>query len=112
MRISRRLFAALAVFAVAWGALWPLVSEARPGPRIPSLICTQAGFQHAPAPAGVEDNFHCPLCVIAVDAIAPPAPPALAWVVAAEARIAAARPAAPPALHLALPPPSRAPPLS
>jgi hypothetical protein len=72
MRTSRRLFALVAAFAVAFGALWPLVSVAQPGPRIPSFICSQSGFQHPDAPAGVDDaKFHCPLCVVSFDATVP-----------------------------------------
>ena len=51
MRTTRRLFALVAAFAVALGALWPLVSAARPtSVAIPSFICTQSGFQHPDVP--------------------------------------------------------------
>jgi hypothetical protein len=72
MRTTRRLFALVAAFAVAFGALWPLVSQA--GPRsheIPNFICTQSGFQHPGVPANHDDRFHCPLCVTSVDSVPP-----------------------------------------
>jgi hypothetical protein len=113
MKTGRRLFARIAIFAVAFGALWPLVSAARPGPpRIPSFICTQSGFQHAQVPGGTEDDgFHCPLCIASM-ALLPDLPP----------RVQGPAPAPAPrvepftsALDLAFsarPPPSRAPPVS
>jgi hypothetical protein len=75
MRTSRRFFALVASFAVAFGALWPLISAAKPGPRVPSFICTQSGFQHPAAPADIDnDNFHCPLCVVSMDSALPQMP--------------------------------------
>ncbi len=72
MRTRRRLIALVAVFAVTFGSLWPLVSQAGPrSPEIPNFICTQSGFQHPGLPASHDDKFHCPLCVTSVD-IAPP----------------------------------------
>ena len=68
MKTGRRLSALVAAFAVAFGALWPRVSVARPGePRVPSFICTQSGFQHPDAPANENGKFHCPLCVVSMD---------------------------------------------
>jgi len=107
----QRLHAAIAAFAVAFGALWPLVSQARFGPpAIPSFICSQSGFHPPGAPPPHEDKSHCPLCVVGADftppalvQAAPPVLPALA--VVAHAGIATSQPA-----FLARPPPSRAPP--
>jgi hypothetical protein len=69
----RRLLSAFVALAVAWTALWPLVSAARAaamGLAVP--LCHQAGSQVAMdempvqpgAPEG-EPKFHCPLCVMA-----------------------------------------------
>lgn len=112
MRRSRRIFALVAAFVVAFGALWPLVCAARPGPApVPNLICTQGGFQHPPtAPAEHDDKFHCPLCVVSMDSALPDLAQGALYPVASEAR---ALPAFPPSLHgllLARPPPARAPP--
>ncbi len=112
MKKGRRLFALIAVFAVAFGALWPLVSAARPGPpTLPNLICTQGGFQHPPtAPAEQDDKFHCPLCVVSVDS-APPvvAAPAILATASQSPRVFAFVSSSRPA-HFARSPPSRAPP--
>jgi len=75
MRCSRRIFGLVAVLAIAWGALWPLVSAAMPPePRIPNFICSQSGF-HGEAPPADRDEaaakFHCPLCVTPLDATPP-----------------------------------------
>ena len=69
----RRAFASIAAFAVAFAALWPLVSAAKPrSPDIPAFICTQSGgVQHPGAPADVGDDFHCPLCIASAEAIIP-----------------------------------------
>ncbi len=112
---SRRFVALVAAFAVAFGALWPLVSAARPTPAaIPNFICGQSGF-HAPqevSPASEDPlaKFHCALCV-AVAESAPATPlPAPGWTVVDGTR------AAPPVATrfvprwLARPPPSHAPP--
>jgi len=114
MKTGRRLFAFVAALAVAFGALWPLVSAARPGPPVvPNFVCTQGGFQHEPAPpADHEGRFHCPLCVVSMDSAAPPVP---AGAVPALPHAAAVAPAPAPSLHgllLARPPPARAPPLA
>jgi hypothetical protein len=109
---SRRLFALIAVLAVAWGSLWPLISTAGPKSQaIPSFICTQSGFQHPSAPLGDADKFHCPLCVVSVDAALPALPAADSWVALQPVRIIdAARAVAFHPPSAAQPPPSRAPP--
>jgi Protein of unknown function (DUF2946) len=112
MRTSRRFFALVAAFAVAFGALWPLVSVAHPGPpSIPSFICTQSGFQHQDLPGDHHDKFHCPLCVMTVDSVAPPPAAVTFWTFASQVE----RPERIISLFaprfLAQPPPSRAPPL-
>lgn len=114
---SRRLVALLAALAVTFGALWPLVSAARPkSPAIPNFICSQSGFQdgHAvPAkPGDVQDKFHCPLCVVTVEATLPALPAGPSWTLVSSAPLAALAPAAPRECFEARPPPSRAPPLS
>ena len=108
--LRRRIFALVAIFAVSFGALWPLVSAARPGPQIPSFICSQAGFQHPAAPGESSDDFHCPLCIASTDGAMPvvtashPAPAlnAIAVIVAGVA--------SPTVRFTSTPPPSRAPP--
>lgn len=108
----RRLFALIAVLAVAWGSLWPLVSAAGPKSHtIPSFICTQSGFQHPSTPADDADKFHCPLCVVSVDLALPVLPVADSWVALQPARVV--EPTWAVAFHpqsAAQPPPSRAPP--
>jgi hypothetical protein len=111
--VHRRLFARVAAFAVAFGALWPLVSVAKPhAPEIPLFLCTQAGgpVQHPGAPASAGDEFHCPLCIATTDAVLPAiaASPVAALVDADASRDGGAAP--PDQLFLARPPPSRAPP--
>jgi hypothetical protein len=72
MSTRRRIIAAFAALAVAWTALWPLVSAARSSVDGPVPLCHQAGSQVAMgempqrpgAPEG-EAKFHCPLCVMA-----------------------------------------------
>jgi hypothetical protein len=108
----RRLVALLAIFSIAFGALWPLVSAAKPRSyEIPSFICTQSGVaQHPAAPGHVADDFHCPLCIASADGVVPvvvasgPAP------VAASLTLELAREAVAPARVSSSPPPSRAPP--
>jgi hypothetical protein len=115
MRADRRLFALIAIFAIAWGALWPLVSAARPkSPEIPSFICTQAGFQIShESPAAPDDahaKFHCPLCIASVDGTLPASQPSPSWVLSAAApRITPFVTSVHPRIA-ARPPPSRAPP--
>jgi hypothetical protein len=106
--------AIVAAFAVAFGALWPLISAARPaGDRIPNFICTQSGFQHPQIPGDIDDSkFHCPLCIASMDSALPDLPaqvqshaPALAQrVVSFTSSVEFA--------FYAQPPPSRAPPQS
>ena len=110
MRSNRRLFAILAAITVAFGALWPLVSQAHFGPKpIPSFICAQSGL-HPDAPLPHEDRNHCPLCVVGADftppMLATPASPAPVVV----ERIAIEGECASHPGFLARPPPSRAPP--
>lgn len=71
--LRRRVFASIAAFAVAFAALWPLVSAARPrSPEIPAFICTQSGGAHDPgAPSDAGDDFHCPLCIASAEALIP-----------------------------------------
>ena len=117
MKIGRRFFALVAVLAIAWGSLWPLVSAAGPkSPEIPNFICTQAGFQppHGvtfPVPAPDDhDKFHCPLCVVCADATLPAVAPSPAWIRSADAPLPQPAAAAPHHRYAARPPPSRAPP--
>jgi hypothetical protein len=112
MKPARRLFAFLAIFAIAFGSLWPLVSAAKPRtPQIPDFICSQAGFQHAPAPAGDEDHFHCPLCVVTCDVALPSIATAHTWVaLEQEGAIVSVVTRFTPRVA-ARPPPSHAPPL-
>jgi hypothetical protein len=113
MQTRQRLFALVATLAVAFGALWPLVSAARPATAaIPNFICTQSGFQHPGDVPAADDGFHCPLCVFSIDA----APPRIVPVATVHAPFATPRMGAfTSSLHLAFfarPPPSHAPPLS
>lgn len=108
---SRRLFAFVAVLAVAWGSLWPLVSAAAPQRTMTVLVCSQAGVQqHVQVPIDHGVKFHCPLCVVPVDVSLPEMPAPHGWA-AIDAPQPVARGAA--AVHreyTARPPPSRAPP--
>jgi len=110
--VNRRLFAFVAAVAVAFGALWPLVSAARPrAPEIPVFMCAQGGAQQHPGqPADSGDDFHCPLCIATTDAVpasvpanaVPPLPSPTPQVPVADS--------APARFFYARPPPSRAPP--
>jgi hypothetical protein len=112
MRTSRRFFALVAAFAVAFGALWPLISVAHPGaPTIPNFICTQSGFQHQDIPGDHDDRSHCPLCVMSVDSVAPPFVAVTFWSFSSRAERPAAIVTSFAPRFLAQPPPSRAPPL-
>lgn len=108
----RRVFASIAAFAVAFAALWPLVSAARPrSPDIPAFICTQSGgVQHPGGPVDRAEDFHCPLCIASADVVVPvivaaPALPQLHAIANIDSRIAG-----PQHLFSPRPPPSRAPP--
>jgi hypothetical protein len=116
VRKRQRLFALAAILAIAWGALWPLVSTAQlKSPAIPSFICTQSGFQEAPhaptAPDGSHEGFHCPLCVMTADAALPALAPTMTWML--PARVVRIGPFVAPhsPRPVAQPPPSRAPPV-
>jgi len=111
VRPTRRLLAAIAAFAVAFGALWPLVSQAHFGPKpIPSFICAQSGF-HPGAPLPQEDRNHCPLCVVGADFTPPTLVPAVVPLPIALERVAIEGECSFHPGFLARPPPSRAPPL-
>lgn len=72
MKKARRVVAFLALLAVGWAALWPLVSAAHAqAAGAPMPLCHQAGgmvpmddVPQAPAPPG-ERKEHCPLCIMA-----------------------------------------------
>jgi DUF2946 family protein len=115
MRVRQRAFAVLAILAIAWGSLWPLVSAAGPKPpTIPNFICTQAGFQphdvSPPLPSSDHDNFHCPLCVIGADATLPAIALYPAGALSVDAALPESIAAAPHRHYDTRPPPSRAPP--
>ena len=110
--LRRRFIALAAIFSIAFGALWPLVSAAKPrSAEIPSFICTQAGVaQHPAVPGHAADDFHCPLCIVSADGVVPvvvapgPAP------IAASLALELPREAVAAARVSSSPPPSRAPP--
>ena len=120
MKMRSRIAACLAIVAVAWTALWPLVSsvEARlAGDDLP--LCHQAGMMVAPdampqSPDGPrpDGSTHCPLCIMAfygAHAALPEAPQPPVTIV----RLALAVERAPLLSSFESPvPPSRAPPLS
>ena len=109
--LHRRLVALVATFAVSFGALWPLVSAAKPrDPQIPSFICTQSGFQHPLQPGEASDDFHCPLCIASADGVVPVVAAANAAPAMHAIAVVAPRHALPDHLFSARPPPSRAPP--
>ena len=112
--MNRRLFALVAAFAVAFGALWPLVSAAMPrAPQVPVFMCTQSGGvqQHAPGtPADAGGDFHCPLCIATADFVAPSVPAASHVALAAATALVAPGRSTPEHVFFARPPPSRAPP--
>lgn len=110
--LRRRLISLIAIFSIAFGALWPLISAAKPGsPEIPSFICTQSGAaQHPQAPRNAGDDFHCPLCIASADGVVPVIM-ATAPVPATEGLALDLPRAAVAAIRLSSsPPPSRAPP--
>jgi hypothetical protein len=119
MRSRRAFVACLALLAVAWTALWPLVSAAHASYAHEAMpLCHQAGMAVAmdapvegePGAPHPPPRFHCPLCIMAVYAGFAPRlhvePPVFRCVVAfGDAHCAAT----PDDVSLALPP-SRAPP--
>jgi hypothetical protein len=99
--MPRRLVAAIATLAVAWTALWPLVTSARlvaSGEAMP--LCHQAGMQVDPSVSPVgqgphpkESKQHCPLCIMAFFAgtaipVMAPTPPQLGGIPAREVHCA------------------------
>jgi hypothetical protein len=86
MNSRRRFVALLALLAVGWTALWPLVAVAHASAASqPMPLCHQAGgmvpMDEAPTmPAGPDGKpkQHCPLCIMAFYcgfSTAPQAPP-------------------------------------
>jgi hypothetical protein len=84
MKLRRRSVALLALFAVGWVTLWPVVAAghaAATGAAMP--LCHQAGSMVMPdmpdmpeMPAAPQDDrgrTHCPLCIMAFFAALPPA---------------------------------------
>src|SRR5215472_6998145 len=93
MKLRRRIVAWIALLAVGWAALWPVVAAAHAaatGSGIP--LCHQAGSMVTPdmpdmanmppmpgmpeMPAAPQDDrgrTHCPLCIMAFFAALPPA---------------------------------------
>jgi hypothetical protein len=73
MTRASRLVAFLALLAVGWTALWPLVSAAHASAASqPVPLCHQAGGMvpmdeapSAPAAPGEAPKQHCPLCIMA-----------------------------------------------
>jgi hypothetical protein len=72
MNRARRFVAFLALLAVGWTALWPLVSAAHArATSQPVLLCHQAGgvvpMDEAPTAPGAPGTpkQHCPLCIMA-----------------------------------------------
>jgi hypothetical protein len=111
--IRRRFFAIVAAFAVAFGALWPLVSAAMPrAAQVPVFICSQAGGgQHVPGvPTDSGDDFHCPLCIATTDFIVPSIADASKLPLAIASVLVAPGHSTPEHIFFARPPPSRAPP--
>ena len=88
MKQSRRIIAFLALLAVGWTALWPLVSAAHARITSESLpLCHQVGGMmtmdeapSAPADPAGKPRQHCPLCVMAFFAGFTPAPQAPVFV--------------------------------
>jgi hypothetical protein len=110
--LRRRLIALVAIFAVSFGALWPLVSAAKPRTaQIPNFICSQSGFQHPGAPGESSDDFHCPLCIASADGAVPVGLASHATPALHAIAVIAARHALPDHLFSPRPPPSRAPPV-
>ena len=95
--MPRRLVAAVATLAVAWTALWPLITSARmivSGEAMP--LCHQAGMMVDPSVSPEEPGSppkerkqHCPLCIMAFYAgtampVIAPAPAQLEGIAARE----------------------------
>jgi hypothetical protein len=109
--LRRRLLALAAIFSIAFGALWPLVSAAKPhDPQVPVFLCTQSGVQQH-SPATPADDFHCPLCIATAESIVPAVPANHAAPAEHAIAVVAPRLALPDHLFCARPPPSRAPPV-
>ena len=81
----RRLVASFAIAAIAWTALWPLVSSLEATIASEAMpLCHQAGMDVGmgeaptkPAAPGERGKTHCPLCIMAfyvAFAATPPAP--------------------------------------
>src|SRR5512141_363380 len=120
MTMKRRIVAFCAVLAVAWTALWPLVSAAHALAFAESMpLCHQAGMQveadQAPDDATgptQSSKQHCPLCIMAFFAMTSP-PVIVAPATSAPADLANdLRAAARPADLATRRPESRAPPAS
>ena len=89
-RRPMRLAAWLAMAAIAFNALWPLIASARPA-DVPSLteICTALGVKvvtddtglPGTDPATRHHQPHCPLCTFGADKLV--APPSTPWQLAA-----------------------------
>ncbi len=87
--LKRRAVALVAVLAVAWVALWPLVSSVEASiAHEPVPLCHEAGSEvaiddmpAAPSP-GEHGKAHCPLCIVAfyLAFAAPPPQPAFVFV--------------------------------
>src|ERR1700732_4340107 len=111
MKAARRAFAFVAILAIAFGSLWPLISMAKPhSPALPNFVCSQAEPAHSPAPGGGEESLHCSLCLVSCDVALPSMPAAQAWIALQEAGAVgpAGRRFSP--RFAARPPPSHAPP--
>ena len=121
MNLRRRIAAGIALFAVSWASLWPLVTTAQAwlaGDEM--MLCHGAGTMVAvdeqPRPAdgapARDGQVHCPLCIMAFYAAhaEPPAIPEAPLFLLHLAR--GVEPASHvPAFHSPLPP-SRAPPVA
>ena len=117
MTARRRMIAFLTTLAVAWTALWPLVSSAHAlWTEEPVMLCHQAGMQVTPGEmpmrptAPGEPVQHCPLCIMAFYGgfTVPPQPAASIFFVVSPIQDAYFASLASPAPKLL--PPSRAPP--
>jgi hypothetical protein len=121
MKLRRRIAAGIALFAVSWASLWPLVTSAHALIASDEMVlCHGAGTMVEPgepprpvegAPGG-DGLVHCPLCIMAFYA-AHAAPPTLADPSLTRLHLSRAveRPPHLPAFHSPLPP-SRAPPVA